>query len=52
MLDFSPFKVMVKGVIVMDWSGGFWDKMKERYDNLEIIYTSPFSDINIPYSFN
>ena len=26
-----------QGVIVMDWSGGFWDKMKERYDNLEII---------------
>jgi hypothetical protein len=24
-------------VIVMDWSHGFWDKMKERYKNLVIL---------------
>jgi len=25
------------GVVVMDWSGGFWNKMEEEYHNLEII---------------
>jgi hypothetical protein len=25
------------GVVAMDWSNGFWDKMKERYENLEIL---------------
>jgi hypothetical protein len=24
------------GIVVMDWSNGFWEKMKERYNNLEI----------------
>lgn len=24
------------GVVVMDWSEGFWDKMKGKYKNLEI----------------
>ena len=24
------------GVVVMDWSQGFWEKMKERHKNLEI----------------
>jgi hypothetical protein len=26
-----------KGVVVMDWSDGFWDKMQKSYKNLEII---------------
>lgn len=25
------------GVVVMDWSDGFWDKMKEKYRNLLIL---------------
>jgi hypothetical protein len=25
------------GGVAMDWSNGFWDKMKKRYRNLEII---------------
>ena len=25
------------GVIVMDWSGGFWDKMKKKHRNLVIL---------------
>ena len=25
------------GVVAMDWSNGFWDKMKKRYRNLEIM---------------
>jgi len=25
------------GVVAMDWSNGFWDKMKERHRNLEIM---------------
>ena len=25
-----------KGVVVMDWSQGFWEKMEERHKNLEI----------------
>jgi len=25
------------GVVVMDWSGGFWEKMSEKYENLEIM---------------
>ena len=25
------------GVVVMDWSGGFWDKMREKHTNLEIM---------------
>ena len=25
-----------KAVVVMDWSGGFWDKMAEKYDNILI----------------
>ncbi|HAY22372.1 MAG TPA: hypothetical protein DCY27_09435 [Desulfobacterales bacterium] len=24
-------------VVVMDWSGGFWDKMREKYDKLDIL---------------
>jgi hypothetical protein len=24
-------------VVVMDWSGGFWEKMREKYDNLVIL---------------
>lgn len=24
-------------VVVMDWSGGFWDKMREKYDKLVIL---------------
>lgn len=24
-------------VVVMDWSGGFWQKMKERYDKIVIL---------------
>ena len=24
-------------VIIMDWSGGFWQKMKEEYDNIVIL---------------
>ena len=26
-----------RGVVVMDWSDGFWDKMKMKYRNLEIM---------------
>ena len=26
-----------KGIIVMDWSHGFWDKMKEKHKNLYIL---------------
>ncbi len=26
-----------KGIVVMDWSGGFWEKMQKSYKNLEII---------------
>ena len=26
-------------IIVMDWSSGFWDKMKEKYDNLKWLNT-------------
>ena len=25
------------GVVVMDWSDGFWDKMKIKHNNLVII---------------
>ncbi len=25
------------GVVVMDWSGGFWDKMREKHKNLEVM---------------
>ena len=25
------------GVVVMDWSGGFWDKVREKHKNLEIM---------------
>lgn len=25
------------GVVVMDWSGGFWDKMMEKHKNLEVM---------------
>lgn len=25
------------GVVVMDWSGGFWEKMREKYENLMIV---------------
>ena len=25
------------GVVVMDWSGGFWKRMSEKYENLEIM---------------
>lgn len=25
------------GVVAMDWSDGFWDKMKKRHKNLEIL---------------
>jgi len=25
------------GVVAMDWSNGFWDKMKKKYKNLEIM---------------
>jgi hypothetical protein len=25
------------GLVVMDWSRGFWDKMKEKYNNLYIL---------------
>ena len=25
------------GIVVMDWSHGFWDKMKEKHKNLQII---------------
>lgn len=25
------------GVVVMDWSGGFWEKMSEKYESLEIM---------------
>lgn len=25
------------GCVVMDWSNGFWDKMKEKHHNLEIM---------------
>jgi len=24
-------------VVVMDWSGGFWEKMREKYDKLDIL---------------
>lgn len=36
----SVFKSLPKnwnGVVVMDWSGGFWDKMQKHYQNLEIL---------------
>jgi hypothetical protein len=26
-----------KGIVVMDWSHGFWDKMKEKYKDLQIL---------------
>ena len=26
-----------KGFVLMDWSGGFWDKMKENHNNLYIL---------------
>ena len=26
-----------KGVVVMDWSNGFWDKMKKKYKNLVLL---------------
>ena len=25
------------GIVVMDWSHGFWNKMKEKYKNLQIL---------------
>ena len=25
------------GIVVMDWSHGFWDKMKEKHKNLQIL---------------
>jgi hypothetical protein len=24
-------------VVVMDWSGGFWEKMREKYDKIDIL---------------
>ena len=26
-----------EAVVVMDWSGGFWDKMAKKYDNIVIL---------------
>jgi hypothetical protein len=36
----TVFKSLPKnwnGVVVMDWSDGFWDKMQKSYKNLEIL---------------
>lgn len=32
---FKDFPEDWQAAIVMDWSGGFWDKMKEKYKNIE-----------------
>ena len=26
-----------EAVVVMDWSGGFWDKMAKKYENIVIL---------------
>ena len=26
-----------KAVVVMDWSNGFWERMEQKYDNIEIL---------------
>lgn len=32
---FNDFPKDWQAAVVMDWSGGFWDKMKEKYKNIE-----------------
>lgn len=32
---FNDFPKDWKAAVVMDWSGGFWDNMKEKYKNIE-----------------
>jgi len=35
---FIDFPKDWQAAVVMDWSGGFWDKIKEKFKNIEWIY--------------
>jgi hypothetical protein len=34
---FNDFPTDMQATVVLDWSDGFWDKMKEKYDYINWI---------------